>query len=70
MSEESNHKYEDCIFKDQKCENHKRKRIDGIFKIKDLKDCCKDHLKSLKPEKRFRKMFQKKISLKIESREN
>ena len=47
MSEESN-KYEDCIFKDKKCGNHKRRRIDGIFKIKELKECCKNHLKSLK----------------------
>ena len=47
MSEESN-KYEDCIFKDKKCGNHKRRRIDGIFKIKELKECCKNRLKSLK----------------------
>ena len=26
----------------------KRRRIDGIFKIKELKGCCKNHLKSLK----------------------
>ena len=48
MSEESNNKNEDCIFKDKKCGSHKRRRIDGFFKIKELKDCYKDHLKSLK----------------------
>ena len=47
MSEESN-KYEDCIFKDKKCGNHKKRWIDGISKIKESKDCCKDHLKSLR----------------------
>ena len=26
----------------------KRRRIDGIFKIKEMKGCCKNHLKSLK----------------------
>ena len=48
MLEESINGYEDCMFKDSKCGNHKRRRIDGILKIKELKDCCKDHLKSLK----------------------
>ena len=38
MSEESNNKYEDCIFNNKKCGNHKRRWIDGIFKIKELKD--------------------------------
>ena len=48
MSEESNNKFEDFRFKDRKCENHKRRWIGGIFKIKELKDCCKDHLKIFK----------------------
>ena len=48
MSGESNKKYEDCILKDKKCGNHKRRWIDGIFKIKELKCCCKNHLTSLK----------------------
>ena len=34
--------------KDKKCGNHNRRRIDGIFKIKELKGCCKNHHKSLK----------------------
>ena len=48
MSEERNNKNEDCIFKDKKCGNHKRRWIDGIFKIKESRDCYRDHLKSLK----------------------
>ena len=45
MSEESINKYENCIFKDKKCGNHKRRWIDGIFKIKELKIVTKIILK-------------------------
>ena len=48
MSEECNNKYEDCIFKYKKCGNHKRRWIDGIFKMKELKDFCRVQVKSLK----------------------
>ena len=45
MSEESINKYENCIFKDKNCGNHKRRWIDGIFKIKELKIVTKIILK-------------------------
>ena len=48
-SNDSKNRYKQCVYYDKnKCGESKRRKVDGIFKVTELNENCKEHLKHLK----------------------